>query len=153
MNELSGLRPVMATRAKQFLELARKEAKVVVTATYRASNIQKALWMQGRYPLDRINSYRQYIGLPPISQKENVKITNAQAGYSFHNYGLAFDCLFFKDDKLITSSKDTFWKKVKQWAQECDLKWGGDFKNLFDAGHFQYPHITIQELLQGKMPE
>lgn len=151
-NELQGLQPVMIDRSIKFLALARQEAVVKITSTYRSPDVQKAVWMQGRYSLDEVNAVRQRIGLQAISQQDNVKVTNARPGYSYHNYGLAFDCLFYVGNEKITSREDPFWKKVNQWATQSDLKWGGNFKDMFDGGHFQYPYITVKELLAGKMP-
>jgi len=152
-NELQGLHPVMLERAKKFLALARQEAVVKITSTYRSPDLQKAIWMQGRYSLDEVNAVRQRIGLQAITQQDNVKVTNSRPGYSYHNYGLAFDCIFFVNNIQVKSKKHPLWKQVAEWAKEADLFWGGNFKELFDGGHFQYPHITIKDLLAGKMPK
>ena len=50
------------------------------------------------------------------------KVTNAKAGESFHNYGLAIDVIFIKNGKR---TYDGDWQKLGQIGKQCGLEWGG----------------------------
>jgi peptidoglycan L-alanyl-D-glutamate endopeptidase CwlK len=154
-DELKGLHKSIIPRARKFLELARQECKVKIIETIRTIDKQKAYYSQGRQPIEIVNELRQKAGLPPIDDKNNIIITYSRPGFSFHNYGLAFDCIFYdKQGKKITTKKDPLWKKVKNWANDAGLEWGGNFKSIFDAGHFQYSGgLTINDIFNGKMPK
>lgn len=63
-------------------------------------------------------------------------VTNAGAGKSYHNYGLAFDF------EMITNGKTDWvvgphWLKVVEIMKKHGMSWGGDFKTLPDAPHFE----------------
>lgn len=67
------------------------------------------------------------------------KVTNARAGYSFHNFGCAFDIgLFTSSGAYVTSGTP-----YKELVQECPfahaaVAWGGSFKSLKDYPHFEW---------------
>lgn len=73
------------------------------------------------------------------------KVTNAKAGQSFHNYGLAVDIVLIIDGKEISYNmlKDYDGDRMADWM-ECvaifkkhGYEWGGDWKKLKDNPHFQ----------------
>lgn len=71
--------------------------------------------------------------------KKRPKITNAKGGQSPHNYypSLAFDIAFLENKKLSYNPK-----YFKQFAdiitkQYAHITWGGNFKSLPDAPHFE----------------
>lgn len=77
-------------------------------------------------------------------------VTNAKAGQSMHNYGLAFDFVI----QLLPSGKlswsvDGNWRKCADVFKKHGFAWGGDWKNFKD-----YPHLEMsfgmgwQQLLQ-----
>lgn len=65
------------------------------------------------------------------------KVTNAKAGYSLHNFGIAFDIGIFDSGKYLTS--DLMYDKL---FNDCgtpeEFYWGGNFKSLHDAPHYQW---------------
>lgn len=76
-------------------------------------------------------------------------VTNAPPGSSMHNFGLAIDCGVFKgkvymDDGTVADKKtaDLMHKHVSTLCTKHKLRWGGNFKKLYDAPHFEYdsPH-------------
>lgn len=85
-------------------------------------------------------------------------VTNAKAGQSIHNYGLAFDIA------LIIDGKEASWNTVKDWdgdgvsdwmecvkiAKEEGWEWGGDWKTFKDEPHFQYDYGYSWQQLQAK---
>ena len=73
-----------------------------------------------------------------------AKITNAKAGFSYHNYGLAIDIVFIIDGKTASwDMKSDFdndgksdWQEVVTIFKQYGWEWGGDWK-FFDGPHFQ----------------
>lgn len=74
-------------------------------------------------------------------------VTNAPAGRSYHNYGLAFDFAMVtngKDDSVVGPN----WMKVVEIMKSYGMTWGGDFQNLKDNPHFEQKFgYSWQELL------
>lgn len=63
-------------------------------------------------------------------------VTNAAAGQSYHNFGLAFDFAMItngKDDYLIGPN----WMRVVGIMKEHGMFWGGEFTSLQDNPHFE----------------
>lgn len=86
------------------------------------------------------------------------KVTNAKGGQSIHNYGLAFDfCLVDGGRTIWDTTKDFDGDKVADWMEvvkvfkDAGYVWGGDFKSIHDAPHFEktFGH-TWQQLLALK---
>lgn len=65
-------------------------------------------------------------------------VTNAAAFQSWHQYGLAADCAFLRDGKLVISEKDPWalrgYQLYGQVAESLGLTWGGRWK-MMDFGH------------------
>ena len=73
--------------------------------------------------------------------KKRPKITNAMAGQSPHNYypSLAFDIAFLENKQLSYKPKyfKEFYDIIKGYNGNADITWGGNFKSLPDAPHFE----------------
>ena len=107
--------------------------------TLRSFNEQSALYAQGRTKLFDARGNR--IG----------KVTNADAGQSIHNYGLALDIILLVDndnnktfesasyDMVADFDKDrkADWMEVVNILKSNGWVWGGDWKSFKDAPHFQ----------------
>ena len=65
-------------------------------------------------------------------------VTNARAYQSWHQYGLAADCGFVRDGRLVISEKDPWalrgYQLYGQVAESVGLTWGGRWK-MMDLGH------------------
>lgn len=65
-------------------------------------------------------------------------VTNARAGQSWHQHGLAADCAFLRNGKLVISEKDPWamrgYELYGQVAESVGLTWGGRWK-MMDFGH------------------
>lgn len=65
-------------------------------------------------------------------------VTNARAFQSYHQFGLAADCAFLRDGKLLISEKDPWAMRGYQLygaaAESVGLHWGGRWK-IGDFGH------------------
>jgi peptidoglycan L-alanyl-D-glutamate endopeptidase CwlK len=73
------------------------------------------------------------------------KVTNAKPGSSMHNFGLAVDCGVFKGKVYMDGSTpadaklaDLMHKHASTLCAKHKLRWGGNFKSLYDAPHFEY---------------
>lgn len=83
----------------------------------------------------------------------NANPSNAKAGYSYHNYGLAIDMQVSKNGKVwgkATSDADWMQTGIPQLAKSLGLTWGGDnavFGNYQDAVHFDWRVKKTTELL------
>ncbi len=101
-------------------------AQIRFSQTLRTFEEQQALYNQGRTSPGAI-------------------VTNARAGYSFHNYGLAFDIVLIIDGKTASwdRSKDYDGDKIPDWQEFVNIakgdgwKWGGEFKSIKDYPHFE----------------
>jgi len=65
-------------------------------------------------------------------------VTNARAFQSYHQYGLAADCAFWREGKLVISEKDPWamrgYRLYGEVAESVGLTWGGRWK-MMDFGH------------------
>jgi len=65
-------------------------------------------------------------------------VTNARAFQSWHQYGLAADCAFWRDGKLVISEKDPWamrgYQLYGEVAESLGLTWGGRWA-MMDFGH------------------
>ncbi|MDC8755996.1 M15 family metallopeptidase [Janthinobacterium fluminis] len=65
-------------------------------------------------------------------------VSNAKAFQSYHQYGLAADCAFFRDGKLLISEKDPWamrgYRLYGEVAESLGLHWGGRW-TMMDFGH------------------
>lgn len=121
LDRLNQLHPAIKDEAiEAYLEACRLTPKGIhpfITQTVRSFAESDELYAKGR-------------------TKPGAIVTNAKAGQSYHNYGLAID--------FVIQVNGTFsWKVDKNWmiVVDCFKKrgftWGGDFKSIPDAPHFE----------------
>jgi peptidoglycan L-alanyl-D-glutamate endopeptidase CwlK len=76
------------------------------------------------------------------------QVTNAKAFQSYHQYGLAADCAFIRDGKLVISERDAWamrgYALYGEVAESVGLSWGGRWK-MMDFGHVE---MTQPDLLK-----
>ena len=128
---LDDLQPEVRERCQRLLELAALEGIVLkVVHTLRTMEEQALLYQKGR-------------------SRPGPKVTNARPGYSFHNFGLAFDVAFGDplDPKVVKWTGP--WKRVGELGRSLSLKWGGDWKMFVDKPHFEFTGgKTLKQLRQ-----
>jgi peptidoglycan L-alanyl-D-glutamate endopeptidase CwlK len=77
------------------------------------------------------------------------QVTNARAFQSWHQYGLAADCAFLRDGKLVISEKDPWalrgYQLYGEVAESLGMTWGGRWK-MMDFGHAELR-------MRGVMPQ
>jgi peptidoglycan L-alanyl-D-glutamate endopeptidase CwlK len=62
-------------------------------------------------------------------------VTNAPAGYSNHNFGIAFDVGIFNGELYLGDSP--LYVQVGCIGRDFGLEWGGDWASFSDEPHFQ----------------
>lgn len=114
--------------------------KFKVTQTLRTHDEQKALYAQGRHPINIVNTLRKTAGLAPISQIENKKkvtwTMNSKHLPKSDGKSIAFDiCILDKLDKPDWNSTNLY-KLAGEIGESIGLVWGGRWKNP-DLPHFE----------------
>lgn len=70
--------------------------------------------------------------------KKRPKVTNAKGGYSWHNFGLAFDFGVFSMDGKKYFGESPLYEELGKLARDIkDAEWGGDWKSFKDEPHIQ----------------
>ena len=78
-------------------------------------------------------------------------VTKAPPGSSFHNFGIAIDCGVFRGGEYLDEADpkvaDKFHREAAKLAKGNNLRWGGDFKTIYDAPHYELnTPLTLAEL-------
>lgn len=111
-----------------------------VTFTLRSMATQAALYAQGRTKPGKI-------------------VTNARPGYSFHNFGLAYDGTptsllalpNWGDTPAHQAETNRIWALYGRLARELGLRWGGDFTSIKDRPHCEWSGtLTLAQLRAGQ---
>ncbi|HRX32279.1 MAG TPA: M15 family metallopeptidase [Tenuifilaceae bacterium] len=128
IKRIAKLHPKLRLEAEQiYNEILEKGIAVRFTDTLRTFAEQDALYAQGRTKPGKI-------------------VTNAKAGQSFHNYGLALDfCLLINNGKQVSWDRNTDinanekfdWDEVVAVFKHYGWEWGGDWTRFKDYPHFQ----------------
>ena len=140
----SGLHPIVEKKRDQLVaEAAEIGIDVVITDGYRSPEEQDVLHSQGR------------------SMSGNV-VTYAEAGESYHNYGLAIDYALRLDDGSVVwditrddnGNGESDWFEVADIGKKLGFDWGGDWQRFKDYPHLEMTFgLSIRELQQGWRPE
>jgi peptidoglycan L-alanyl-D-glutamate endopeptidase CwlK len=97
----------------------------------------KIMKEQHGYDMALLEGYRSPARQDLLAQMGGA-VTNARAFQSWHQYGLAADCAFWRDGKLVISEKDPWamrgYKLYGEVAEQLGLTWGGRWK-MMDLGH------------------
>lgn len=141
---LLGLHPVIMAAATVLIERwYARGVPILITQGLRTIAEQDALYAQGR-------------------TKPGSIVTNAQGGYSYHNYGLAVDFAL-----LLPNGSSVSWDmnrdyngnnikdgiEVVEEAKRLGFEWGGDWTTFKDYPHFQMVFgLTLTQLRAGSKP-
>lgn len=128
---IATLHPKLREEAQKLFDKINNEvltgrAKMRVTRAYATAAEQNALYAQGRTKPGKI-------------------VTNARAGYSMHNYGLALDfCLIIDGrsaswDMLGDYDKDgkKDWTEIVEVFKKAGWEWSGEWKTFKEYCHVQ----------------
>jgi peptidoglycan L-alanyl-D-glutamate endopeptidase CwlK len=119
---LATLHPDIQKRVATFISAAKNLAQprgldVRIISGTRSYMEQDALYAQGRSTSGRI-------------------VTKARAGYSNHNFSLAFDIGVFKGKAYLDDHP--FYDEVGPLGESLGLEWGGRWKSIVDKPHYQF---------------
>jgi peptidoglycan L-alanyl-D-glutamate endopeptidase CwlK len=76
-------------------------------------------------------------------------VTDARPGFSYHNYGLAFDMAWGGSGKWTWDVPFEKWKELSAIAKKYDIECGIDWPDPYikDCGHYQISfNISVQRL-------
>jgi peptidoglycan LD-endopeptidase CwlK len=125
---LASIYPVLAHKIKQIAAQLEDEGILIrVTQALRTIEEQDALYAQGRTAPGSI-------------------VTNCPGGHSYHNFGLAVDCVpSVPGDSYIPdwNAEHPTWKRMEELGAALGLTVGAQWRSFPDAPHFQ---------LTGKFP-
>ena len=110
------MQPAAAAAAQRVLcELKKKGIAVMVTETLRTNARQAQLYAEGLY-------------------------TQAPAGRSYHNYGLALDIvpLDKNGNPTWTGVPNSVWLAIGEAGEKHGFQWGGRWKSFPDSPHLQF---------------
>lgn len=101
--------------------------------------IFKIMKEQYGYEMALLEGYRSPSRQDSLA-KMGSSVTNAKAFQSYHQFGLAADCAFKRDGKLVVTEKDPWamrgYQLYGEVAKSVGLNWGGDWK-MMDFGHVE----------------
>ncbi|MEC5164088.1 MULTISPECIES: M15 family metallopeptidase [unclassified Janthinobacterium] len=128
--EVAQLRPLLASASRNWTLLNPDYAQ-------RLLLVFKIMKEQHGYDMAILEGYRS-------PERQNMlaamgsNVTNAAAFQSWHQYGLAADCAFLRDGKLVISEKDPWamrgYRLYGEVAASVGMTWGGNWK-MMDFGH------------------
>lgn len=153
---LDVLLPEVRTRALRFLAAAEAEGiDLVVTATGRDYATQRALYAIGRTVKGEPCSCgrkRNPIG-SCLKHPMGLRVTNADAGESWHNWLRALDVVPMRHGKPVWSTRGDgidddptddatddleLWQRVGMLGEAAGLEWAGRWKKFPEFPHFQF---------------
>lgn len=119
---LATLHPAIQPRIVAFLSAAKSLAAargldVRIISGLRSYAEQDALYAKGRT-------------LP------GPRVTNARAGYSNHNFGLAIDLGIFRGKEYLPDH--ALYTELGPLGESLGLEWGGRWKKIVDEPHYQF---------------
>src|SRR5690625_2432940 len=136
-NMASGTHKVVRESALEMIRRAYKEGIYVqISEGYRSNKRQNELYAQGR------------------TKPGNI-VTNARAGQSWHNYGIAVDFFLTSNDgKKAIWTVNAKWRRAAQIGKQLGFEWGGDWKSFKDYPHLQMTGgLSLSQLQAGRKPK
>lgn len=129
--EIAELLPEVQPLARQLVHQAAAAGVVIkIISAYRSYDEQNALYAQGR-------------------SKPGPIVTNANGGYSNHNFAIAFDIGVFENGKYMGNSPS--YAKVGPIGRALGLAWGGDWKSIKDTPHYELRPTWAAGMNETKM--
>ncbi len=138
--EVEAERPMLATASREW-------AALDADFRQRLLLIFKIMREQHNYEMALLEGYRSP-ERQEMLRSRGPQVTRAGAFESYHQFGLAADCAFYREGKLVISEKDPWaqrgYELYGQVAESVGLTWGGRWTSIVDLGHV--------ELRRGKTP-
>lgn len=137
-------------------EVDERSEKVISTLLPDVQSIARALVQKATsngIQIKIISGLRSYEEQNELYAQGRTKpgniVTKAKAGFSNHNFGIAFDIGVFEGKKYITESAK--YKAVGVLGMELGLEWGGNWKSIVDQPHFQLRPLWAIDMLEKEM--
>lgn len=131
--EVEAERPMLASASREW-------ALLDADFRQRLLLVFKIMRQQHGYEMALLEGYRSPQRQEMLRQKGG-HVTHAGAFQSYHQFGLAADCAFLRDGKLVISEKDPWaargYQLYGEVAEAVGLTWGGRWKSLVDLGHVE----------------
>lgn len=150
------LEPETRKRVLRFLASAEASGiDLLVTCTLRTFQEQAGLYAIGRTKPGNpcsCGQKRNPLGTCP-KHPLGLRVTNADAGRSWHNWGRAIDVVPLRFGKPVWGTSGDgidddpsddltddleLWQRVGMLGKSCGLEWAGDWKSFPEFPHFQY---------------
>lgn len=150
------MHPLLQLKAGRLIEqLAERGIELVIVSTLRDEEVQNALYALGR---------AEQGPTPTPKQPRGGIVTDNSGGYSFHQYGLAFDAWPLVNGRLITTFAMPDWLVWSTIKETCALRgvslvMGNPKReprtHAREWWHFQYTAgLTVEDLRRGAtLPE
>lgn len=140
---ITDLHPYVLEQKNKLVSRAKEQKiSIIITDGFRSHEEQTRLYNQGR-------------------TTDGSIVTNARAGESYHNYGLAIDFALQLEDGTVIWDMEydgnrngkSDWMEVVAIAKDLGFHWGGDWTGFPDYPHLQIDFgLTIRELQRGERP-
>lgn len=132
--KIEDLHPWVQVKAREFVAACKSAGiEVIITSTLRDHAKQDDLYAQGRTKPGRI-------------------VTSARGGYSYHNFGLAFDFCPIVNGKAAWERADLF-EKCGILGEMLGLEWAGRWKSFKELAHLQAPGVKLADMRAGNAPQ
>jgi len=131
---LSQVHPALAAKIVK-LDSQLLVSTLIVSQGLRTSDEQRALYEQGRSELYVVNDLRKKVGWAAITEDDNIVVTAAAPGYSWHEFGLAVDVVPQSEDgSLDWNANHPIWREIITKGEALGLVSGNAWN---DTPHFQ----------------
>lgn len=139
--EVLAARPMVATASRQW-ELLDAEFRQRLLAVFKLMrekhNIEMVL-------IEGYRSPERQAALAALGPG----VTHAGAERSYHQHGLAADCAFLVDGRIVISEQDARaargYELYGELAQSFGLVWGGGWRSLKDLGHVELRRAGVMD--------
>lgn len=133
-----------------------RSEKVISTLLPEVQPIARALVQKAALSGIRIkiiNGFRTYAEQEALYAQGRTApgniVTKARAGYSNHNFGIAFDIGVFEGNTYLGESAK--YKAVGVIGMDLGLEWGGNWKTIVDQPHFQLRPAWAIDMTEKQM--
>jgi peptidoglycan L-alanyl-D-glutamate endopeptidase CwlK len=139
--EVEQVRPMTATASRQW-ELLQDGFR------QRLLMVFKQMREQHGYEMVLLEGYRSPERQAALAAL-GPSVTRAGPFESLHQQGMAADCAFMRDGRILISERDAWamrgYEKYGEVARGLGLTWGGDWRSLKDYGHIEWRVATARQ--------
>ena len=136
-HDLMAERPLLASASREWSALD-------ADFRQRLLLVFKLMREQHGYELALLEGYRSP-ERQALLRARGPQVTQAAAFQSLHQHGLAADCAFHRDGRLVIGEKDPWalrgYQLMGQVAESVGLQWGGRWTSIVDLGHVELRRV------------